>query len=112
MITNIIINLEFEATHCWPECPIEEVAFLRSPHRHVFHVQMKRDVAHDDRDVEFSYRGIARAELQEQLAKTAEVVRTVLTDLPEERLLTEYPDVLGGLRTPTGLFLLHALNIV
>lgn len=49
----IIINTQFSATHCWPECPIEKVSFLKTPHRHVFHVRMKKKVYHDDRDVEF-----------------------------------------------------------
>ena len=50
--TNVVINLQFEGVHCWPACPIEEVAFLRSPHRHMFHVCCKKRVAHDDRDIE------------------------------------------------------------
>ena len=51
--TNVIIRTQFEALHAWPNCPIEEVAFLRHPHRHIFHVTVKLPVAHDDRDVEF-----------------------------------------------------------
>lgn len=50
---NIIINTRFSATHCWPDCPIHAVSFLRDPHRHVFHVRMKKKVHHDNRDVEF-----------------------------------------------------------
>jgi 6-pyruvoyl-tetrahydropterin synthase len=49
----IVVRAQFEATHCWPECPIEEVAYLRTPHRHVFHVEVKVPVKHDNRDVEF-----------------------------------------------------------
>ena len=49
----IIINTTFSAIHSWPDCPIKEVSFLRNPHRHVFHVRMKKEVFHNDRDVEF-----------------------------------------------------------
>lgn len=43
----------FEALHNWPECPFEEVAYLRDPHRHIFHIKAYKQVNHDDRDVEF-----------------------------------------------------------
>jgi hypothetical protein len=49
----IVVRTRFEAIHSWPECPHEDVAFLRHPHRHEFHVEMKVPVHHDDRDVEF-----------------------------------------------------------
>lgn len=49
---NIIVNTRFSATHCWPTCPIEEVKFLRHPHRHEFHVKLKTKVLHNDRDIE------------------------------------------------------------
>jgi hypothetical protein len=50
--TFVVIRTQFEALHCWPSAP-EEVAFLREPHRHMFHVEMKWLVHHDDRDIEF-----------------------------------------------------------
>jgi hypothetical protein len=60
-----------------------------------------------DRDLEFSARDIPRPLLQANLAGTSEVVRTALTYLPDQRLRAEYPDILGGPRLPTDLFLLH-----
>lgn len=51
--TDIFINLVHEGVHCWPDCPIEEVSYLRHPHRHNFHIHMRKRVFHDDRDVEF-----------------------------------------------------------
>jgi hypothetical protein len=45
--------------------------------------------------------------LQANLAGTIEGVRTVLADLPDQRLRADYPDILGGPRLPTGLFLFH-----
>ena len=38
--------------HCWPDAP-EPVTFLRARHRHVFHIRVKVEVTHDDRQVEF-----------------------------------------------------------
>lgn len=51
-MTNIIVNLQFEGIHRWSACPIEEVKYLRDPHRHVFHICCKKAVTHDDRQVE------------------------------------------------------------
>ncbi len=60
-----------------------------------------------DRDLEFSARGVSRAALLAEIRKTAQVVETVLSRLPEATLTTAYPAVPGGSEVPTGLFLLH-----
>lgn len=49
----IKVNTEFRGIHNWPECPYDEVAFLRDPHRHTFKVEVKVAVEHHDREVEF-----------------------------------------------------------
>jgi hypothetical protein len=49
----IVVQTTFEGIHSWPGCPHEDVAFLRNPHRHIFHVKMKFEVTHDDRELEF-----------------------------------------------------------
>lgn len=51
--TEVFCTLQFEGIHNWPDCPIEQVDFLRAPHRHIFHVKARKRVFHDDRDVEF-----------------------------------------------------------
>jgi len=53
VITEVYCSLQVEATHCWPSCPYDEVAYLRDPHRHVFFIKAYKVVNHDDRDVEF-----------------------------------------------------------
>jgi hypothetical protein len=53
MKKEVFCTLQFDAVHNWPGCPIEEVAYLRDPHRHMFHVKAYKAVNHDDRDVEF-----------------------------------------------------------
>jgi hypothetical protein len=46
------VTAEFEALHCWPNAPAL-VGFLRHLHRHIFHVCIRVNVKHGDRDVEF-----------------------------------------------------------
>lgn len=50
--TMIQVRLQFEGQHCWPEAP-DQVDFLRSPHRHMFHVRVRMNVQHSDRELEF-----------------------------------------------------------
>lgn len=50
---NVIVRTQFPAIHYWPTCPYEDVRYLKSLHRHVFHVTMKWHVTHDNRDIEF-----------------------------------------------------------
>jgi len=50
--TAVWVTAQFDALHYWPEAP-DNVAFLRCPHRHVFHVKVSVMVEHDNRDVEF-----------------------------------------------------------
>lgn len=48
----VVVNIVFEGVHNWPECPHEDVSFLRYPHRHTFHIRAEKEVVHSDRDVE------------------------------------------------------------
>lgn len=49
---HVYCTTRFTAMHAWDDAP-DEVAFLRSPHRHEFHVRLSVEVDHDDRDIEF-----------------------------------------------------------
>lgn len=51
--SEVYCTVVFEGIHCWPECPFEEVKYLRDPHRHLFYIKAYKTVHHDDRDVEF-----------------------------------------------------------
>lgn len=55
----IVATVRIEGTHHWPACPLEDVSFLRHPHRHVFTVRIEEEVAHDDRAQEFIVLGRA-----------------------------------------------------
>lgn len=52
MKREVFVQTQFEGIHCWPEAP-DEVAFLRNPHRHIFHVKVYVEVWHNDRELEF-----------------------------------------------------------
>jgi hypothetical protein len=47
----VVVTLQFEGLHYWPNAPTE-VRFLRSPHRHVFHIKCWKEVTHGDREIE------------------------------------------------------------
>lgn len=49
---SIIVRTRFEAIHKWPECPFDDVSFLKDSHRHIFHVRAEKVVIHDNRDIE------------------------------------------------------------
>ena len=52
MSLNIVINLQVEWVHCWKDCAMIEVLFLKNLHRHIFHIKCVKAVNHNDRDVE------------------------------------------------------------
>lgn len=58
----IWVTFQKEGIHCYPEAGISpklktggwnDVSFLASPHRHIFHFRVELEVFHDNRDVEF-----------------------------------------------------------
>lgn len=53
-ITGILVKLQVEGVHFWPDAKtkLPEVAYLSSPHRHIFHIEAVKRVTHEDRDVE------------------------------------------------------------
>jgi len=48
----IIVRTRFTGIHQWKDAPAE-VDFLKAIHRHVFHVEAKIPVTHNDRQLEF-----------------------------------------------------------
>ena len=58
----IWVSFQKEGIHCYPAAATDpalntndeyNVAFLASPHRHIFHFRVSIDVFHNDRDIEF-----------------------------------------------------------
>ena len=52
MKTNIIVNLQVEGLHAWPDCDIDRAKYLRNTHRHLFWITAKKEVTDDDRQIE------------------------------------------------------------
>jgi len=50
--TKIVLNLAIEGIHFWEGCNIEEVMFLKNEHRHIFYIEIHKEVSHLDRDIE------------------------------------------------------------
>lgn len=48
----IFVTFQKEGIHRYPLAP-DDVAFLRNPHRHMFHFRVDIEVFTDDRDIEF-----------------------------------------------------------
>jgi len=48
----IIVRTQFIGKHLWKDAPLE-VDFLKLIHRHVFHIEAKIPVSHDNRQLEF-----------------------------------------------------------
>jgi len=53
MKITITVRTQFNGLHNWPQCPHEQVRFLRHPHRHVFYVTATLNIPHLNRQVEF-----------------------------------------------------------
>lgn len=51
------VTFQREGIHCFPAAATDpklaDVAFLGSPHRHIFHFRVAINVFHDDRELEF-----------------------------------------------------------
>jgi hypothetical protein len=60
-----------------------------------------------DRDAEFTRRGVPRAELQDAVRATAEVVEATLAGLDPARLAELYPLAVMGATVGTEVFLVH-----
>jgi len=52
MKVTVICTLRVEGIHKWAGCPIEDVSFLKLPHRHIFHIKVWKKVGHLDRETE------------------------------------------------------------
>ena len=63
----IFCSLSIEGIHSWPDCPIEEVSYLRNPHRHMFNIKAYKEVTHLDRDIEFIW---LKHRIKEYLTRT------------------------------------------
>ena len=52
MKTYVTASLQVEGLHRWEGCDLKDVRFLRNVHRHIFYINCKKSVSHEDRDIE------------------------------------------------------------
>ena len=50
-MTYIVVKLQVEGVHVWPNA-FDKVSYLKSSHRHMFHICLKKKVSHNDRQIE------------------------------------------------------------
>ena len=49
----IEVKIDVEGLHQWSNCNLSNVEYLKYLHRHTFQIKCRREVNHNDRDVEF-----------------------------------------------------------
>lgn len=90
----IIVTLEAEGMHRWKDAP-EAVNFLRNWHRHIFKVQVKLQVLHDDRELEFI---LVKRWLQPHLEEFLKIPGEYSCEMISEYLLRQIVAEYGGNR--------------
>jgi hypothetical protein len=87
----IWVTFQKEGIHEYPDAP-SGVAFLRYPHRHIFHFKVELEVFHDDREVEFI---LFKRELENLYVKEALTLLHKSCEMMSEELAltiqTKYP---------------------
>ena len=53
MKKSIIAQIIVEGVHCWSNCTLDEVIYLKDLHRHQFNITASAKVDHANRDIEF-----------------------------------------------------------
>lgn len=48
----IIIRFTIEGLHNWPDCDTKKTWYLKHVHRHMFHVEMRKKVTENNREIE------------------------------------------------------------
>lgn len=51
--TIVYCSFRLVGLHLWTNCPFDDVDFLKTLHRHEYHIKCYFPVTHSDRDVEF-----------------------------------------------------------
>lgn len=88
----IEVSTQFQGIHSYPNAP-EEVSYLRYPHRHVFHVKVRLEVLHDDREVEFI---MFKIEIEKFIQENLEQLNNKSCEMIASQILTHvinsYPE--------------------
>jgi len=98
----IWVTFQKEGVHCYPQAGTDpslatgdwdDVSFLASPHRHIFHFRVQIEVTHDDRDIEFIQfkRWLERLYSQGTLELDYKSCEMMAEDLATE-IMNKYPN--------------------
>lgn len=49
----IVVRFSLPGIHVWSECDIDEVFYLKHPHRHLFYFEARAEVTENNREIEF-----------------------------------------------------------
>lgn len=79
----IFINTSFEGFHCYPNAP-DAVHFLKHVHRHIFHVNVKISVFHNDRELEFI---LFKREIENFIHEDASILNNKSCEMIGEEIL-------------------------
>lgn len=100
----IDISTSFEGCHRWPSA-FKAVEFLKFTHRHIFHVNLRLSVEHEDRAVEFIFLKNSLTECCNDLSKDMQFEKhceysceTIAKRLAH-MLSVKHPDIFDGTRT-------------
>jgi hypothetical protein len=97
-MTKLIVTFQEPGFHCWPDAPIF-YSYLRTLHRHLFHVRVEIEVTEDDREIEFiNFKDYCRRAFRRLGNFTEDIVPTTLNFGPRscETLCRDLRDNLGS----------------
>lgn len=90
MIRQVIIRLQIEGIHCWEDCSIDDVMFLKQQHRHLFYIELRKEVSHNDRDIEII---LLKREVKNYLGKEPVIFGSKSCEMIAEELLNKFDAV-------------------
>lgn len=88
----IWVKESFVGFHKYKDAPIQ-VKFLRSIHRHLFHVKLSTQVFHDDREIEFfilknQLRNYVRKHYEDKIVGSCEQIANQIKQYFEDKYVT------------------------
>ena len=92
--TYIKVRTQFEGFHFYPNASEidKRITFLEVPHRHMFHVEVKIGVTHDDRELEFFLVKWALQEFIQNGDQNHKSCEMIAKDILHNHLMPDYGD--------------------
>ena len=83
----VIVKLQVEGIHNWSDCDIEEVIFLKDPHRHMFHIELAKSVEDSNREIEII---MLKRHIKDYLGKEPVMFGSKSCEMISEELLRDF----------------------